>query len=385
GIRRSTMSVRVSPYILSLIDWDAPDTDPLRIQFLPLASRFQPDHPELRLDSLNEQADSPVDGLTHRYRDRALFLVLDTCPVYCRFCTRSYSIGLNTEEVEKAHFGPTLERWERVCAYIESRPEIEDVVVSGGDMYNLKAEHLKLLGERLLDIEHIRRFRFATKGPAVMPQKLITDSAWFTALVGVVEEGRRRHKAIALHTHFNHANEITATTWQALQRLIENGVTVRNQSVLQRGVNDDLESMRLLIQRLGYVNVQPYYVFVHDMVPGVEELRTSLQTAIDLEKGLRGVTAGYHMPAFVLDTMGGGGKRHVHSYEHYDRTEGIAVFTSPAVRPGQLFPYYDPIHELAPEIQERWGDPQRRGEMIDVAFRRSGGRGSDAPSEVYSS
>ena len=96
GVAHSTMSLRISPYVISLIDWDTPYSDPLRIQFLPVASRIRADHPELRLDSLGEQEDSPVPGLTHRYRDRALFLALDTCPVYCRFCTRSYAVGLDT-------------------------------------------------------------------------------------------------------------------------------------------------------------------------------------------------------------------------------------------------------------------------------------------------
>ncbi len=212
GVRGSTMSLRLSPYLLSLVDWDAPETDPIRTQFLPLASRFRPDHPELHFDSLNEQADSPVPGLIHRYHDRALLLALDTCPVYCRFCTRSYSVGLDTEGVEKVHFGATLERWEQAFEYIRQHPEIEDVVVSGGDMYNLRAEQVALLGNSLLDIDHVRRFRYATKGPAVLPQKLITDHDWVEAVASVAEEGRRRHKQVALHTHFNHASEITAIT-----------------------------------------------------------------------------------------------------------------------------------------------------------------------------
>jgi lysine 2,3-aminomutase len=355
----------MSPYLLALVNWDEPESDPIRTQFLPLASRFQPDHPELHFDSLNEQADSPVPGLTHRYHDRALLLALDTCPVYCRFCTRSYSVGLDTDDVEKVHFGATLERWEQAFDYIRQHPEIEDVVVSGGDMYNLKAEQVALLGRTLLDIEHVRRFRYATKGPAVMPQKLVTDPEWVEAVVGVAEEGRRRHKQVAVHTHFNHPAEITAITRQGLDRLLERGVIVRNQAVLQRGVNDNVQTMRKLIRRLSFLNVQPYYVFVHDMVQGVEELRTSLQTAIELEKEVRGATAGFNIPAFVLDTMGGGGKRHVHSHEHYDRQSGIAVFSSPVVRPGQRFFFFDPIHELGAEAQSRWADAHERAAMIE--------------------
>ena len=371
GVQRSTMSLRLSPYLLSLVNWDEPESDPIRTQFLPLASRFQPDHPELHFDSLHEQEYSPVPGLTHRYHDRALLLALDTCPVYCRFCTRSYSVGLDTDGVEKVHFGATLERWEQAFGYIRQHPEIEDVVVSGGDMYNLKAEQVALLGRTLLDIEHVRRFRYATKGPAVMPQKLVTDPEWVEAVAGVAEEGRRRHKQVAVHTHFNHPDEITAITRQGLDRLLERGVIVRNQAVLQRGVNDDVQTMRRLIRRLSFLNVQPYYVFVHDMVQGVEELRTTLQTAIELEKEVRGATAGFNIPAFILDTMGGGGKRHVHSHEHYDQQTGIAVFSSPVVRPGQRFFYFDPIHELGAEAQSRWADVHERAAMIESATKQA--------------
>ena len=369
GLRRSTMSLRISPYLMSLVDWSAPDVDPIRIQFLPLGSRHEADHPELALDSLNEQADSPVPGLTHRYHDRALFLALDTCPVYCRFCTRSYSVGLDTAGVDKVHFGVSRERWEQAFDYIRRTPAIEDVVVSGGDMYNLKAEQVELLGRTLLDIEHVRRFRYATKGPAVMPQKLVTDPDWVRALAEVGAEGRRRHKEVALHTHFNHPAEITAFTRRAMEGLMAQGMVVRNQTVLQRGVNDDADTMQLLVRRLGYLNIHPYYVFLHDMVRGVEELRTSLRTAIDIEKQVRGVTAGFNLPAFVLDTMGGGGKRDVHSYERYDQETGISVFTSPVVRPGQRFLSFDPLHSLGPNARALWSDPDSRAGMIAEALQ----------------
>ena len=373
GIEQSTMSLRVSPYILALINWAEPENDPLRLQFLPLASRSENDHPELGLDSLNEQGDSPVPGLTHRYTDRALFLALDTCPVYCRFCTRSYAIGLNTAGVEKLHFGVNVDRWQQVFEYVAAHEELEDIVISGGDMYNLKADHIRRIGSELLDIDHIRRLRFATKGPAVMPQKLVGDDEWVRALGEVVESGRKRHREVVLHTHFNHPNEITSISRQGLDRLMELGVTVRNQSVLQRGVNDNASALRLLVRRLSYVNVHPYYMFLHDMVQGVEELRTSLDTAIRLEKEVRGITAGFNIPSFVLDTMGGGGKRHVHSHEHYDRENGIAVFTSPAVKPGRFFYYFDPLRDLDTEVKRRWADAPTRQRMLREAVEAVAG------------
>jgi lysine 2,3-aminomutase len=367
GFERAPMSVRVSPYLLSLIDWANPERDPLRLQFIPLASRLLPDHPRLDLDSLHERADMPVPGLTHRYVDKALFLALDTCPVYCRFCTRSYAVGIDTEEVSKFQLKVNAERWQRTFDYIRSRPELEDIVISGGDSYQLRAEQITQIGETLLSIEHVRRMRYATKGPAVMPQKILTDDAWTDALTNVVEHGRKLHKEVVLHTHFNHPREITTITKAAMDKLFERGITVRNQSVLQRQVNDSVETMTLLCRRLGYVNVHPYYIYMHDLVKGVEDLRTTLDTGLEIEKGIRGATAGFNTPTLVVDAPGGGGKRDAHSYEHYDRTTGVSVFQAPAVHTGELYFYFDPIHLLPPEGQARWADPAEQQKMVEEA------------------
>ncbi len=370
GLKHAPMALRISPYLLGLIDWSDPFRDPIRTQFLPLASQQVPDHPMLRLDSLNEQVDSPVAGLTHRYRDKALFLTIDSCPVYCRFCTRSYAVGSDTEGVEKIKLHANLARWEAMFAYIESRPELEDIVISGGDTYNLKPEHIGLIGERLLKMRNIRRIRYATKGLAVMPQKILSDHAWVDALTRVVELGRKLHKDVVVHTHFNHPNEITSVTRDALNRLTERGITVRCQTVLQRTVNDAPATMQLLVRRLGYINVHPYYVYFHDMVPGVEDLRTSLAAGLEVEKFVRGSTAGFNTPTFVVDTMGGGGKRDAHSFEHYDPETGIAVFTSPSVKPGVRFLYFDPLSSLGEGARARWGDPGERTRMLDDALAR---------------
>src|SRR3984885_2180085 len=370
GMKRAPMSVRVSPYLVSLIDWEHPYEDPLRTQFFPLASRLLPDHPNLGLDSLAEQADAPVAGLTHRYPDKALFLPLDTCPVYCRFCTRSYAVGVDTDEVEKVSLKATEDRWGRAFQYISERVELEDIVVSGGDSYQLKARQITLIGNKLLEMPNIRRIRFATKGPAVMPMKLITDTEWVDALTAVVERGRKLPKEVVLHTHFNHPNEITAITKRALDGVFERGIITRNQSVLQRGVNDTIATMQLLVKRLGHCQVHPYYVYVHDLVKSGEDLRTTLQTALDLEKAVRGVTAGFHTPTFVVDAPGGGGKRVAHSFEHYDRDSGISVFAAPSVKPG-FFLYYDPVDTLAPEIQARWKDAAEQDKMIEHAIAQA--------------
>jgi lysine 2,3-aminomutase len=368
GFRRAPMAMRLSPYAVALMNWKDPYACPLRRQFVPVAGQLQEDHPQVNLDSLHEQEDSPVPGLTHRYRDKALFLPLNTCPVYCRFCTRSYSVGPDTDEVEKAGLRVDYSRWRRAFAYLASRPEIEDVVVSGGDSFNLRAEQVEAIGLTLLGIPHIRRIRFATKGLAVMPQKVLTDVEWTDALTRVVERGRAKHKEVAVHTHFNHPAEITWITRQATNLLHERGVTVRNQSVLLRGVNDSAATMSLLVHRLGYVNVHPYYVYLCDMVKGVEELRTSLAVAERLEKAVRGSTAGFNTPTFICDAPGGGGKRCLHSYEYYNRETGVAVFTAPSVKAGQFFVFCDPLHSLSEESRSRWADEGERRRMIDQAL-----------------
>ena len=370
GFEKAPMSVRVSPYLLSLIDWSSPYTDPLRRQFIPVSSRLLPDHPKLGLDSLGERADMPVEGLTHRYVDKALFLALDTCPVYCRFCTRSYAVGVDTDEVEKFHLKVNAERWQKIFAYVQSRNELEDIVISGGDAYQLRADQITEIGNSLLAIPHVKRMRFATKGPAVMPQKILTDDAWTDALTGVVEKGRKLHKEVVLHTHFNHPNEITGITESAMNKLFERGITVRNQSVLQRGVNDDKDVMKLLIKRLGHVNVHPYYVYQHDLVQGVEDLRTTVQTALDIEKYVRGSTAGFNTPTFVVDAPGGGGKRDAHSYEYYDRGSGISVYTAPSVKKG-FFLYFDPVDTLPIDYQRRWSDAREAQSMVDAAINEA--------------
>lgn len=372
GMAQAPMLLRLSPYLLSLIDWDDPYHDPLRRQFIPVASTREPDHPMLTLDSLAEHADSPVPGLVHRYQDKVLFLALDVCPVYCRFCTRSYAIGGNTNSVSKVNFKPVREKWERVFAYLRSRPEIEDVVVSGGDAYFLPADRLKAIGDTLLAIPHIRRIRLATKGPAVMPMKILSDNKWTDALIDMARKGRAMNKEVCLHTHFNHANEITDVTRRAMGYLYREGVVSRNQSVMIRGVNDSDSAMNDLVKKLSTINVQPYYVYQHDMVLGVEELRTRVGKTANIEKAVRGTTAGFNTPTFVTDAPGGGGKRVVHSWEHYDEETGIAVYRSPAVDSDKAYLYFDPLSRLSNDAQERWEDESEHEAMIGEAVQAAG-------------
>ena len=368
GFLKAPMTTRVTPYLLSLMDWDNPVDCPIRRQFLTLGSHLQPDHPMLRFDSLAEQADSPVKGLTHRYEDKVLFLALDTCPVYCRYCTRAYAVGSNTATAEKVSIKASRERWADIFKYLQDHKEVEDVVISGGDSYRLKASQIKEIGDELLKIDHIRRFRFATKGLAIMPMKILSDSAWTDSICRIADRARAQHKEVCIHTHFNHTNEITGITKDAMGLLFSRGMKVRNQSVFQSGVNDTHESMIGLVKKLSYINVQPYYVYVHDLTAGTEDMRTSVQTAIDVEKHVRGTTSGFNTPTFVVDAPGGGGKRCVHSFEKYDRKFGISVYTAPSVKPGKKFLYFDPLHSLDEDARKAWADESRRQGLIDNAL-----------------
>ena len=370
GLELTPMNIRITPYIFALVDWENPLHDPLRKQFLPIASQFLPNHPFYMEDSLYEDVDSPVPLLTHRYPDKVLFLPLTTCPVYCSYCTRSRVIGGSTESVEKSTYGANAKKWEAVFDYLRKHLEVEDVVISGGDSYNLMPAQIRYIGETLLNIPNIRRIRYATKGPAIFPMKILTDEEWTQSIVDVVHLGRSLGKQVFIHTHFSSPQEITQWSRLALARLFAEGVVVRNQAVLQSGVNDTVELMTLLTKKLSYINIQPYYVYVHDMVPGCEHFRTTLEESIQLEKAVRGSTAGFNIPTFVCDAPGGGGKRHIGTYEYYDRENGISVWTAPKVKPGEVFVYFDPVHKLSPEAQERWKSKPIREEMVKAAVEK---------------
>ena len=371
GFARAPMSMRITPYVLALIDWDDPTNDPVCRQFLPLGSEHEESHPMATLDSLNEQKDAAAPGLTHRYPDKVLLLSTDVCPVNCRYCTRSYSVGSSTDSVAKLDFRANRARYAQAFDYIRRTPSVEDVVVSGGDTYLVAPKLLEHIGDELLAIPHVRRIRLATKGLAMMPQKILTDEAWYGTVSDLVARARKQGVHVCIHTHFNHPNEITEITRRATDRLFQAGVTVRNQSVLLRGVNDTPEVMALLIRRLAYINVQPYYVYIHDMVPGVETLRTSLAEAIELEKETRGYTAGFMTPTFVCDAYGGGGKRDLHSYEYYDHKRGVAVYRSPVVDPDKVFYYFDPLRALERPMQQAWRVPELRKRVINAVERQA--------------
>ncbi|KAF2005175.1 kama family protein [Amniculicola lignicola CBS 123094] len=344
GIGESTMTISLTPHILSRINWHAALDDPIRRQFLPLKSEFVPDHEKLTLDSLHEEADSPVPGLVHRYPDKALFLATSICPVYCRFCTRSYAVGGDTKKVSKSRQKPSRRRWEIVFEYIEKTTELQDIVVSGGDTYYLQPEDIREIGERLLSIPHIKRFRFASKGLAVAPGRILDPhDTWTKALIDITNQGRQQGKHVCMHTHFNHPAEISWVTEEAAKKLFATGVIVRNQSVLLKGVNDSAEIMGGLIRKLSDLNIQPYYVYQCDLVRGIEDLRTPLQTILDIEQQLRGTIAGFMMPSFVVDLPEGGGKRLAAAKETYEN--GVSTFKAPGLlgeKGERTYTYWDP-------------------------------------------
>jgi len=256
--------------------------------------------------------------------------------------------------------------------YIKNNSRIEDVVISGGDAYNLTAEQVKIIGESLLNIPHIRRIRFATKGIAIFPMKILTDHDWVNALLGVHKLGRSYGKQVVIHTHFSSPVEITKWSQRAMERLFQAGIYVRNQGVLQDGVNNDRDTMILLTRKLAFMNIEPYYIYMHDMVPGCEHFRTTLREGIELEKAVRGTVAGFNTPTFVCDLPGGGGKRHIDSFEYYDEENGISVWKAPNVKPGEVFTYFDPIHKLSKAAQKRWADPKMRENMVLAAKKKAG-------------
>lgn len=194
----------------------------------------------------------------HTQRLTQYFTATSICPTYCTYCTRCYAVGADTELFTKDSIKPSLKRWHEVFAYIESQPQLQDIVISGGDSYYLTPEHIRLIGERLINIPHVRRLRYASKGLAVAPGRLVDpQDGWASALIDVANMAREADKSVALHTHFNHPDEISWVTEMAARRLHMAGVTVRNQSVLLKGINDSAETMSSLIRKLAGMNVNP--------------------------------------------------------------------------------------------------------------------------------
>jgi len=353
---RTGRPVGVSAHLLGAIDWTEPERCPIRRQLLPVVEELEPDHPLCQPDPLAEARDAIAPGLIHRYPDRALLISTPRCPVYCAFCTRSWSVGPTRGLARRV-------RWEAALEALEARPAIVDVTVSGGDTWSLPAAELAWLGARLLALPGLRRLRFATRGLVADPGQL-HEGGLHAAFAALASRARDAGVRVALHAHVNHPRELGPEARSAAAALREAGLTLRSQTVLLRAVNDEVELLLSLIDALVAADIQPYYVYAADMVPGAEHLRTSLAHVAELEKQLRGRTAGFDTPHVVCDLLGGGGKRQIHSWERYDRGLGLAVFRSPVVDPDGLFLHADPLRGLEPAVQRLWADPGERADSI---------------------
>ena len=285
----SKFPMAITPYYLSLVrSGDA--SDPVFQMCVPqMEELFDP--PFLVDDPLEEDHDMPVPGLVHRYPDRALLIATTTCAMYCRHCTRKRAAGHREARI-------SVGRLRQVVAYLQSHPEIHDVIVSGGDPFTMSTEALDRVLSALRSVPSVEVIRIGSRVPVTMPMR-ITDE-----LVAML----RRHHPVWVNTHFNHPNEITAASSEACRRLADAGIPVGNQSVLLRGINDDPDVMAELCRSLIRMRVRPYYLFQCDLVRGVEHFRTPLSRGIEIMESLRGRLSGLAIPTFVVDAPHGGGK-----------------------------------------------------------------------------
>lgn len=285
----ATFRMAVTPYYLSLIDLNDPE-DPIRKQAIPSAEELY-FAPEESADSLHEDTDSPVKGLTHRYPDRVLFLITDRCASYCRHCTRRRLVGQTDNAMPRAQIDACID-------YIRQHPEVRDVLLSGGDVLMQSDDVLEYIISSLRAIPHVEIIRLGTRIPVVMPQRVTQELC----------DMLKKYHPIWVNVHFNHPNEITPESSAACARLADAGIPLGNQSVLLAGVNDCVHVMRKLVNELVKIRVRPYYIYVCDLSLGLSHFRTPVSKGIEIIEGLRGHTSGYCVPTFVVDAPGGGGK-----------------------------------------------------------------------------
>lgn len=276
---------RISPAMADLIREPG---DPMWRQFVPTLEEL--DVVDGVVDSLNEDADSPVPNITHRYPDRALFLVSPVCASYCRFCTRRRKVG-DPEKIPMSQF-------ESAFQYLEEHTEIRDVIMSGGDPLLLSDRRLDVILTRLRSIKHLEIIRIGSRIPCHLPERITPE------LCAVL----KKHHPLWINTHFNHPDELTPAAVAALGMLADTGIPLGCQTVLLKGVNDSAPVMKELMLALLKARVRPYYIYMADQVAGAEHFRTTVQKGIEIMEALRGWTSGLANPQFVIDAPGGGGK-----------------------------------------------------------------------------
>lgn len=280
---------QLTPYYLSLIDEGNPEC-PIKLQSVPKIAELERCPADL-LDPLAEDADSPVPRLVHRYPDRVLFLVSEVCSMYCRFCTRRRHILDRTS-------GQLKSEQDRAIDYIESHPEVRDVILSGGDALMLSVDMLEHIVGRLRSIPHVEIIRIASRMPCVLPMGVTDD------YVNMLS----KYHPIFFMTHFNHPYEVNRYAAEACDRITRAGMPMHNQSVLLRKINSDPAIMKKLVHELLKIRVRPYYIYQCDLASGIEHFRTPVSKGFDIMEHLRGHTSGIALPTFVIDAPGGGGK-----------------------------------------------------------------------------
>lgn len=286
----SKFPLSITPYYLSLIDTEDYEHDPVYKQAFPSISELQVGDFEMK-DPLDEDKDSPVPGITHRYPDRVLFQVCSTCSMYCRHCTRKRKVG-------DVSFLPSKDQLSAGIEYIRNTPVIRDVLLSGGDPFLLSDENIDWLLTELKLISHVEVIRIGTRIPVVLPYR-VTDE-----LVAVL----KKHHPLWVNTHFNHPREITKSSKEALRKLADAGIPLGNQSVLLAGINDSPIIIKKLVQKLVQNRVRPYYLYQCDLSEGLKQFRTPVGKGVEIMESLIGHTSGFAVPLYVIDAPGGGGK-----------------------------------------------------------------------------
>jgi lysine 2,3-aminomutase len=363
---RATMSMLIPPQMINTMNEVDLRADPVRRYMAPAFSERDPEwpsHPYASRDSLHEADMWAVEGLTHRYPTKVLAELLSTCPQYCGHCTRMDLVGNSTPVVAKYKFEiKQPDRHQLILDYLRRTPSVRDVVVSGGDVANVPIKRLEEFVSALLDIPNIRDIRLATKGLMGLPQHFLQPDVQ-EGLQRLGAKARERGVDIAVHTHVNHANQLTPLVASAASQFLDWGYRdVRNQGVLLRGVNATVpDLLDLCFTLLDRAKILPYYFYMCDMIPNSEHWRTSVWESQALQHSLMGYLPGFATPRIVCDVPFVG-KRWVHQLESYDREKGISYWTK-NYRTGieyddpealkRQYPYYDPISTL-PEEGRRW-------------------------------
>ena len=285
---KGRLPLRITPYFASLI-YDSKTSHPLRRNVIPVVEELLVTKNE-QSDPLHEKSFSPVKGIVHRYPDRVLFTVTQVCSNYCRYCTRSHSVG-RLDKLGRLDF-------EKAFNYIANHKEVRDVLISGGDPLTLSDEILDYILSNIRRIEHVEIIRIGTRIPVVLPQR-ITDG-----LIGVL----KKYHPLFISLHFSHPSEITDECAKACNKLADGGFPLGSQTVLLKGINDNVPTMKELMHKLLKIRVRPYYLYQCDLIPGSGHFRTTVKKGLEIIKGLRGYTSGYAVPNFVVDAPGGGGK-----------------------------------------------------------------------------